>query len=339
MFDGMNRVPAAAFVALVALAASACGSGHRTSGPPPSGSDVSTRTVSSSRLIVHGAVRCTAAVSTPVAVGQTLRVAFSFHNVSHRAVKVPLGYGSSWLVVKGSTGTTYDTRVPLREMLGPYIAPTPIQPGATKTVPFRYLRSRWSGPLRITPGCERTALPPLHVGVTTPGPPPDERTAVADVVTATGHLLDHCRPQAAGVAVTGQIVAPKHSAPPMRARCSVSLQRERGFFVAQVLVLAPPSLRGFRVRGPYEQLGSFRTVGGRDATAIGWEFVVTRDGATSVDSTSAESTKPGNRMAPDWQWTTSGWKGQPGGSRCGGTGGGGGGYTGPLVEFVSVCPS
>jgi hypothetical protein len=79
-------------------------------------------------------------------------------------------------------------------------------------------------------------------------------------------------------------------------------------------------------------------VGESNAEAVAWEFVVTRDGATSVNSTSAESAKPaGGKFAPDWQWTTTGYQPRSGGSRCGHTGGGGGGYAGPLVEFVSNC--
>ena len=102
--------------------------------------------------------------------------------------------------------------------------------------------------------------------------------------------------------------------------------------------MTPPSLRGIRVSQPYEALPFFPGTGKSNAEAIAWQFVVTRDGAKSVDSTSVESAKPaGDREAPDWQWTTSGWTGRPGGSRCGHTGGGGGGYHGPYVEFVSAC--
>ena len=124
----------------------------------------------------------------------------------------------------------------------------------------------------------------------------------------------------------------------MRTRCSITLRHERGFDVAQVLVLTPPDLRGIRIGEPYQALAGF--TGGRDtnAAAIAWEFVVTRDGATSVDSTSVESAKSGSGlMAPRWQWTSTGYQPQPGGSRCGHIGFGGGGFAGPLVEFVSIC--
>jgi uncharacterized membrane protein YgcG len=121
----------------------------------------------------------------------------------------------------------------------------------------------------------------------------------------------------------------------MRVACSISLRREHGFVRAQVLVVSPPGLHGVHLKQPYEQLSWLRSR--QNATAVGWLFVVTRNGAISVDSTSVESTKNGRKQAPQWQWTTSGFQPQSGGSKCGGYGGGGGGYGGPLIEFVSKC--
>ncbi len=323
----------AALLAAVALAASACGSSHPTSNPPTSGS-----TVSSSRLILGGTVRCTATLATAVQAGAELGISFAFDNVSKRTVKVQLAYGGMWVVVRSPDGTTYDTRIPLENEFGPFHRPTPLAPGATKTVPLQSLRVRWEGPLRITPGCGLSPLRPVRIPVTSPGPPTSATAAVNGVVAATGHLLDNCRPRTSGVSVVGRIDAPRDSAPPMRARCSIKLRHERGFDVAQVLVLTPPDSQGVRISQPYEALTGFKGDLHTNAEAVAWEFVVTRDGATSVDSTTVDSAKSGSgRMAPDWQWTSSGWTGRPGGSRCGHTGGGGGGYPGPLVEFVSAC--
>lgn len=297
-------------------------------------------TVSSSRLVLGGKVRITAVAETPAEVGRPLVVTFRIRNVSRQPRRIQLDYATSlWLVIRGADGTKYDTRKAVAlsgSFGGPMRLPTSLRPGQTVARRGSYLRVRWSGPLRITPGWNRTALPSLHIAVTTPqGPVPSGRASVADVVDASGHLLDHCRPQRPGIAVTGRIDAPKQSAPPLQVRCSVSLRRERGFLVAQLLAVTTPGPRGARLHPTYEEF-EFPRPGG-NATVIGWQFVVTRDGATSVGSSSMESTRPANRMAPDWQWTTSGWKGRPGGSRCGGTGGGGGGYEGPFVEFVSVC--
>jgi len=344
----MKGLTSAVVLLAITLAASACASSHRgaesTSTAQPNDAavpqvGVASRTLSSSRLILGGRVRCTATVATPVPVGRVLRVRFSIHNVSQHPVKVQLARESLWLVVKGADGTTYDTRRAAEatgSLGGPYIAPTMIRPGDTETRSLSYLRVRWSGPLRVTPGCAQAALPPIRVGVTAAGRPASGRTAVADVVAAAGHLLDNCRPQAPGVAVTGRIDPPRGDAPPMQARCSVSLERRRGFVIAQVLAVTPPSLRGVHVQQPYEKLAWLKP--GRSAEEIAWEFVVTRDGAISVDSAEVDATRPANRMAPDWSWTGSDWQG-PGGSRCGGFGGGGGGAAGPLVEFVSVCPA
>ena len=85
--------------------------------------------------------------------------------------------GGLWFIVRSADGTTYDTRVPLRSEIGPMIEPTTIPPGTTKTVPARDLRVRWRGPPLVTPGCDQATLPVLRVGVTSPGPPPDDRTS------------------------------------------------------------------------------------------------------------------------------------------------------------------
>lgn len=306
-----------------------------TGGSP--GARVSARTTSSSRLILGGRVRCTATVSRSVSAGSPLGLTFVLRNLSRRTVKVPLSNGGLWLVVRAPDGTTYDTRVPLRNEIGPISVPTPIPPGTTKTVPWigKYLRVRWRGPLRVTPGCGTTALPPLTVAVKAQGPPPDEDTAVADVVAASGHLLDHCRPQRAGVAVQGRIYPPNGSPPPMLATCSVSLRREGQFLVAQALIASPPGLGYARVSQPYEDLSIHHA---SPYEAVAWQFVVTKNGATPVAAAEADATKPANRMAPMWSWTRSGAQSHPGSSRCGGSGGSWGGAS-PNVEFISVCPS
>jgi len=340
----MKGLTCAAVIALIAFSVSACASSHGatatgvtraavTIGGPL---QVSARIVRSSRLIDSDQVRCTAAVTTPVQVGHVLDVTFRIRNVSRHPVKVPLAHDNLWLVVSGADGTTYDTRAATRatgSLGGPYIPPTTIRAGGTETRHFSYLRVRWSGPLEVTPGCELTALPPIRVAVTAAGRP-SASMAVADVAAASGHLLDHCRPQTPGVAVIGQIDPPSGDAPPMQARCSLSLEARRGFVVAHLLVVSPPTLQGVHIEQPYERLAWLAQ--GQNAEAVAWEFVVTRDGAISVDSYEVDATKPANRMAPDWTWTGSAWQG-PGGSRCGGFGGGGGGVTGATVEFVSVC--
>ena len=160
-------------------------------------------------------------------------------------------------------------------MLGPYIAPTPIAPRRDEAVPLLGLRVRSGGPLHVTPGCGLSTLRPVTVAVTSPGLPTSESAAIGAVVAAAGHLLDHCRPRSSGVAVTGRIDPPSGNAPPLQARCSVTLRREKGFDVAQVLIVTPPSLHGVRVEEPY---GTFTrpTPQNHNAEAIAWQFVVTR---------------------------------------------------------------
>jgi hypothetical protein len=344
----MKRVTSAAVLVAITVAVSACASSHHAVDPPTTGhmsntalpqASVDSRTVSSSRVILGGRVRCTATVSRSVHAGSPLGLTFAVRNVSNRTVRVPMTGGGLWVVVRAADSTNYDTRVPLRSEIGPLVAAPPIAPGTTKRVPWigKYLRVRWRGPLRVTPGCGTTALPTLTVAVTAPGPPGDETTALADVVAASGHLLDHCRPEHSGVAVQGQIYAPSGDTPPMSATCSVSLQNEGQFLVAQTLIASPTDLAlgDLHVNQPYEQL-SLRHASPYETVA--WEFVVTKHGATPVAAAEADATKPADHMAPDWSWTSSGVQQLgSGSSRCGGSGGSWGG-TGPTVEFISACP-
>jgi hypothetical protein len=172
------------------------------------------------------------------------------------------------------------------------------------------------------------------VGVSSPGPPQNDQQAIAEVAAAAGGLLDRCRPQRSGSGVRGEIdtPAPGGSAPPMAAKCSVTLHSEGTFLVAQVLVLTPPNLQGVRVRQPYQMLSLPKLT--RSYEAIAWEFVVTKKGASTVAGMTRDATKVGDRMAPGWYWLGSRWSG-PDSSRCG--------YVGlsgvPSVDFINVCPS
>lgn len=317
----------AAVVAALVLAASACGSSHPVTSPP-----APSRTVSA--LILGHTVRCAATLTTTVQAGHELGITFTFRNVSKRTAKVELGYGGMWVVVKSPDGTTYDTRVPLENERGPYIPPTPLAPGATKTEHLRYLRVRWEGPLQITPGCGLTQLPPVRVAVTSPGLPSSATAAVNEVVAASGHLLAHCRPRTPGVSVVGRIDPPSGTAPPLQTRCSIGLRRERGFYVAQLLIVTPPDLTGVHLDPTYEALTG-PDVRNENTQAIAWQFVVTQRGAMSIYSASNESVRSGGGVAPDWTWSRSG-PHAAGNGKCG-FGGGGFGPSGPDVYFISGC--
>ena len=320
----------AAVFGVVVLAASACGSSHPTVSPPTNGPFVS-----SSRVILGGTVRCTATVRTPVQAGHELGIAFRFHNLSMRTAYVDGGWAGMWTLVRSPDGTTYDTRVPLEGQNGPPVSSMSIPPGATKTDRLRYLRVHWEGPLRVTPGCGPSALSPVQVAVASPGLPRSPQAAVTEVVAATRHLLDHCRPRTSGVSVVGRIDPPSGDAPPLQARCSITLHREGNFYRAQVLVVTPPNLRGAAVSDPYERLSPVWQVGDRrNAQVLGWEFVVTRTEALSVDAANTAETRP-RGWAPEWIWGLD--RGGSGGSACGFQGGGGGGVNGPDVSFVSAC--
>jgi hypothetical protein len=323
-----------ALLIAVALAVSACAGTAVNHGPPVALPSAGT----SSRLILDGAVRCTATVTTPVQVGQALGVSITFENVSKHTVNVEPPYGGVWAVVKSPDGTTYDTRMPWENTSIPPPRSIPLQPGGTATRRLSELRVRWRGPLRVTPGCDVSAAPPTRVVVTSPGLPASTTAAMNDVVAATGHLLDHCRPRESGVPVVGRIDAPSGHTPPLQARCSITLHRNGDFYAAQLFIVTPPNLPAAHVQDPYEGLAG-PYLRNHNTQELGWQFVVTGQGATSVYSAERDTMRSGGRRrAPDWAWDGSTWK-PAGDSLCGGDGGGFGALNGPIVEFVSACRS
>jgi hypothetical protein len=274
-------------------------------------------------------------------VGHEIIVRFALHNVSKRPVKVPLWVFSTGAVLKAADGTTYDTNGSLASLPGiPPPVPRKLRPGAT-IHESAGAAVRWSGPLLITPGCLGKTLSPLRVSVAAPWPRPDPSAAVDEVVAAAGHLLDHCRPQTAGVAVPGQIDPPSGNAPPMSAQCSVSLSSEGQFLVAQVLVLTPPGLAGVQIFQPYETLWPNGHLSPLTASppyeAIAWEFVVTRDKAIPVAASTLAASNSSQQTVPFFSWDGTSWK-QDGTGTCGGTAFTWGG-TGPDIEFISACPA
>ncbi len=304
----------------------------------PSGSSVLTRPISSSGLILHGRVRCTATLQTPMHAGHETGLTFALHNLTDDPVKVSVEPWDLTFVLKAADGTNYDTGGPPIFHSVPYRPPTEIEPGTTKILHGADVWVRWAGPLSITPDCSGTALPALRTDVVAPGPAPAEPMAIADVVAAMGPLLDRCTPLGEGVPVQGWIDPPNGNAPSMRAECSITLQRQGSFLVGQVLVLIPPELSGVHVGGgPYELVALPEW--DVSAEVVAWDFVVTADGAVLVASSSAGMTRPADVMAPLWGWTGTRWEGG-GESRCGGGWGSGGGSGGMDVgiEFISVCP-
>lgn len=285
---------------------------------------ISTRALSSSRLLLHGRVRCTATVEPAVEVGHAVSVGLTLRNVSKHRATVSLGVFSAGIVLHAADGTTYDSAALDQFFVGiPPPTPFRLRAGATKRLWPTDVPVRWPGPVRITPECLGKPLPALQVTVTAPGPPPDDGTAIADVVAAAGHLLDRCVPQAPGVAVVGQIYPPSGDAPPMDAQCSISLTPEGGFSVAQVLVVTPPGLAGLQVYQPYETLwpngpGVAPLASDPPYEAIAWEFVVTGNGATPVAASTQTASNSSTQMLGLWSWNGTGFE-QYGAGSCGGT--------------------
>jgi len=327
---------------LVALAAGlSVWAGSRQANASVMEAKSSAATVSSTRLLGRR-LRCTASVRAEVEPGQAISVKLAIHNRSKRTVEVKLWVFSAQIVLRAGDGTVYDSRALLAGLPGiPPPIPTKLRPGKSVRLGAVKVPVRWSGPLRITPECMGKPLPVLRVAVAPSAPPADQTTAVDEVVAASAHLLDQCRPQTPGVPVYGQIDPPAGNAPPLDAQCSLTLNSEGTFSVAQVLVLVPSDLAGVQVFLPYETLWPTGRVDGLPSDppyeAIAWQFVVTASRATPVAAATLEASDFSTRSAPSWEWTPSGFRSQGAGS-CGGTvfiwGG-----RGPEIDFISACPA
>jgi hypothetical protein len=298
------------------------------------------RTLTSSRLVLGGRVRCTATVKSEVQAGQALSVKLVVHNSSKRAVKYRSWVFDSGVGLKAADGTTYVSDGDLVGVPVPPPLPATIRRGATLTLRRIAIPVRWGGPLQITPNCLGEALPVLRVHVSAPWPRPDQSAVVDEVVAASAHLLDHCRPQTPGFPVSGQIDPPSGDAPPLNAQCSLSISREGTFLVAQVLVLSPPGLAGVQIFQPYETLwpnGRFplELTSSPPYEAIAWEFVVTRDKAIPVAAATMAASNSSSQLVPFFTWNGSGWRAE-GTGPCGGTGFAWGGR-GPDLDFISAC--
>ena len=328
----MKRVATVSVLVALAIGLSAwAGSQRANAGLLP-------RTLTSSRLVLGGRARCTATLKSEVQAGRPLSVKLVLHNNSKRAVKYSSGIFAAGVTLKAADGTTYASDGDLVGVPVPPPVPAAIRRGATVTLRRIAIPVRWGGPLQITPNCLGKALPVLHVHVNAPWPRPDQSAAVDEVVAASRHLLDHCRPQTPGFPVSGQIEPPSGDAPPLSAQCSVSISREGTFLVAQVLVLSPPGLAGVQIFQPYETLWSQFPLGLTSSPpyeAIAWEFVVTKDKAIPVAAATLAATNSSSQLVPYFTWNGSGWRAD-GTAPCGGTGFAWGG-TGPDLDFISAC--
>jgi hypothetical protein len=297
-------------------------------------------TLKSSRLLIHGRVRCTATVAAEVQAGQPVEVRYVLRNVSKHPVKISLWVFSTGAVLKAADGTVYDTSAPSEALPGiPPPTPRKLRPGKTIRLGPLDIPVRWNGPLQVIPSCLGKWLPPFRVGVVATSPPPDAIAAVGAVVAAADHLLDRCRPQSPGVPVTGQIDPSSGTSPPMDAECSISVSSEGPFLVAQALVLIPADLSGVQIFQPYETLWPVDRFVALAAAppyeAIAWEFVVTGTSAIPVAAATLAATNDSARSAPFFAWNGTGWD-QDGEGSCGGESFAAGG-TGPSIDIISAC--
>jgi hypothetical protein len=123
--------------------------------------------------MLGGRVECTATTKTPVQRKHVLRVAFRFHNISKRTVKVDLSFFGPWIRVSNRYRTPFDGHQ-AQENAGRFSIPayslTRIAPGKTATT-SRSVLAVWDGPLWVDPACGAStgSLLPLRVAIASPG--------------------------------------------------------------------------------------------------------------------------------------------------------------------------
>jgi hypothetical protein len=121
----------------------------------------------------------------------------------------------------------------------------------------------------------------------------------------------------------------------MPARCSVRVTRHRGFDVVQELIVTPRSLK-VQIQQPYGLPTWPRAHGNWES--IAWQFVVTRDHAASIVSTTLYGEKTvKHHETPVWTWTRSGPTHRYSEPCVGGIGAIGASSGGPDVVWVSAC--
>ncbi|MGZ4131427.1 MAG: hypothetical protein ACXVWF_00135 [Actinomycetota bacterium] len=301
-----------------------------TSSAPPAS------TISVSKMLGKTlGIRCTASMPDVVQPGAPLDLGYTLENVTNAPVKVSLFPPSFPVRVRAGDGSTWDT-ADLMNHSWPMTLPTPLAPGATKTVAPQPLAVQFAGPLTVTPTCAGEPLPALHAAVADLGPTPPAEDAVARAAASASGLFDACLPPPDG-AVVGTIAPPGGGGVSLEdIRCSARIESDPGFAVVTFAITTPSA-----APAPSIPQGLLSTVdvpsADGNAETVVWRFVVTDSGAYPVGSTTHAKTVPADAMDTSYDITSEGWSAGDT-SSCGGEdiswGGTGSSVT---VVFFDAC--
>jgi hypothetical protein len=239
------------------------------------------------------------------------------------------------LTVSTRNGQVYDSQRD-SEMAGfrggGYEQPTTLAPNGVVREWAGGVPVMWTGPLTLTPTCRGNDLPALRVKVAVPGPTPSVDEAVRNAVRAIHGLFDTCRPAPEGGLMIGTIHTPDglDSAPPMRAVCSASVDRQSGFAIVRLRFITPPNAKGVRVTGSYDRITIPRRT--RPVEVSVFDFVVDATGGRLIGGAEEDHTFRPFIQDPIWELNASGWT-SAGTGTCGGTQ-----ETRQTAVFISVCP-
>ncbi len=237
--------------------------------------------VSSTALVDHGTIRCTASFPSDIVFpGHQTGVVYELVNVSDRPVRVTQSPYSSSLVIGRAGSTILDTSILESGTVSRDVAASPLRPGASTQIRPVEVPIIWPGPLEITPRCLGTALPPVRLGVANPGRSPDDDVSVREAVAAAGAPFADCRPTQINQWVTGVV---HRGQPPsdlsFPARCGGLVLENPGFDTVVLAIVSPPDAQSIaldRLAYQFQAIPSLG-VGTKAPIAVSWwVYVVTR---------------------------------------------------------------
>jgi hypothetical protein len=203
-------------------------------------------------------------------------VTLSLTNLTDRTLPPQYAYG--YLVFRDASGTKLWDTSPKFE--GPTPGTGSIGPHETVKVFVYDTRVRWSGPLSVTPVCDRLRLtmPTVVLPVASPGAPASVDDAIHAAVAVSESPFQACPPGPNGAATTGSFDAPdERSLPPLTLRCWAEVRQEDGFDVVSLELVSPSDAPDYTIPEDTFVFGPAPLPGTDNMLAARWSFVVTAD--------------------------------------------------------------
>jgi hypothetical protein len=214
---------------------------HQTTSSTSTATSTTGTPTTSSSLIEHGTIRCTATFpSDTIRPGEETDVRFVETNVSDGTVTARDGVNgdNGWLLVSSGGSQVADSSLAHEGIIGPAPLLTKLAPGESAKVFAWQTNIIWPGPLEVTPVCLGEPLPPITLQVAATTAPQSAEAAVSSALAEAGDWFGTCKPSTDGW-TTGRIVFPGPMEP-FDVRCGAWVGEQPGFDVVVLAVVAPP---------------------------------------------------------------------------------------------------